>query len=88
MFQVNFPFSENQDMFDGYLILVIRYTFIRFYLAGIAAEEGTLSKEDVVLMIQVFTKTIDHHKTFTMDLLQDIKQKEFGNMEFISLLLK
>ncbi|MDA3810193.1 MAG: flagellin lysine-N-methylase [Spirochaetaceae bacterium] len=88
MFQVNFPFSENQDMFDGYLILVVRYTFMRFYLAGIAAVEGKLTKEDVVLMIQVFTKTIDHHKTFTLDLLQDIKQKEFDNMEFISLFLK
>ena len=87
MFQVNFPFTENQDMFDGYLMLVVRYTFIRFYLAGIAAVEGKLTKEDVAMMIQVYTKTIDHHKTFIMDLLLDIKQKEFDNMEFISALL-
>ncbi|OQY34918.1 MAG: hypothetical protein B6241_03295 [Spirochaetaceae bacterium 4572_59] len=87
MFQGNFPFTENQDMFDGYLMLVVRYAFIRFYLAGIAAVEGKITTEDVVMMIQTHTKTVDHHKTFIYDLLQDLKQKQFDNMEFISILL-
>ena len=87
MLQANFPFTENQEIFDGYVMLVVRYSFIRFYLAGIAAVEGKITEEDVVLMIQVYTKTIDHHKTFTIDLLQDIKEKEFDNMEFIAALL-
>ncbi|WP_455797965.1 hypothetical protein [Clostridium butyricum] len=29
-----FPFSESEDMFEGYLMLVLRYSFIRFYLLG------------------------------------------------------
>lgn len=87
MFQTNFPFTENQDVFDGYLMLIIRYAFIRFYLAGIAAVEGKLLKEDIILMIQVYTKTVDHHKTFILDLLQDLKLRNFDNMEFISILL-
>ncbi len=87
MYQGNFPFSVNQDMFDGYLMLVVRYTFIRFYLAGIAATAGKITIDDVVLMIQIHTKTISHHKTFIPDLLLDIKDKDFDNMEFISILL-
>jgi len=87
MFQTNFPFTENQDVFDGYLMLVIRYAFIRFYLAGIASVEGKLVIDDVILMIQVYTKTVDHHKTFIIDLLEDIKLRNFNNMEFISILL-
>jgi lysine-N-methylase len=87
MFQTNFPFSENQNMFDGYLMLVLRYTFIRFYLAGLAAYEGSITKEDVILMIQVYTKTIEHHKTFIGDVLEDIKDKDFDNMDFLLHLL-
>jgi len=88
MFQSNFPFTENQDMFDGYVMLVIRYGFIKFYLSGIAAVEGEITREDVVLMIQIYTKTVEHHKTFIIDLLQDCKQNEFDNMHFLSSLLK
>ncbi|WP_317412423.1 flagellin lysine-N-methylase, partial [Clostridium baratii] len=29
-----FPFSENQSVFDGYIMLLMRYSFIRFYLVG------------------------------------------------------
>ncbi len=87
MFQGNFPFTINQDKFDGYLMLVIRFTFIRFYLAGIAAKNGQITKDDVVLMIQIHTKTISHHKTFIPDLLEDLKQKQLDNMDFISIIL-
>lgn len=87
MFQANFPFTENQNTFDGYMMLVVRFSFIRFFLAGIAAEKGALTSDDLTKMIQLYTKTIDHHKSFTLDLLRDMKEKELDNMEFISDLL-
>ncbi|MDA3812399.1 MAG: flagellin lysine-N-methylase [Spirochaetaceae bacterium] len=87
IYQDNFPFSENQNMFDGYVMLIVRYTFIQFYLAGIAAQNGKLTKDDVVLMIQTHTKIINHHKTFLINLLQEIHRKQYDNREFISLLL-
>ncbi len=88
IYQDNFPFSENQDMFDGYVILVVRYAFVQFYLAGIASKHGKLTKDDIALMIQVHTKIISHHKTFIPNLLREIKRRQFDNMEFISLLLE
>ena len=87
MFQGNFPFTENRNTFDGYLMLVVRYSFIRFYLAGLASHNGQLREEDVVLMIQVFTKTIEHHKTFLADVLENIKADKFDNMDFATAVL-
>lgn len=87
MFQTNFPFSENQNLFDGYVMMVIRYCFIRFYLAGIGVSEGKLTKNNVVTMIQVYTKTVEHHKTFILDLLEYIKEEKLDNMAFIASLL-
>ncbi|MBI9099172.1 MAG: flagellin lysine-N-methylase [Spirochaetaceae bacterium] len=88
IYQDNFPFSENQDMFDGYVMLVVRFALVQFYLAGIAARNRTLTVDDVAQMIQIHTKIINHHKTFILNLLQEIKRKQFDNMEFISLLLE
>ncbi len=88
MFQGNFPFTENESAFEGYLMIIARYALMKFYLAGIGSVNGTINKEDVVLVIQAFTKTVEHHRTFIFDLLEDIKQREFDNMEFITLLLK
>lgn len=86
MYQGNFPFTENQEPFDGYLMLVMRYTFLRFYLTGIGCE-GDITKDDLVLLIQVYTKVIEHHKTFIIDLLHELKLKEFDTMDFITKLL-
>ena len=87
IFQNNFPFTENKVIFDGYLMLVVRYVFIRFYLAGIAAVEGKITDDDVVLIIQVYTKTVEHHKTYIMDTLTGLKDKKLNNMDFVSRLL-
>lgn len=88
IYQENFPFSENQNTLDGYVILVLRYALIQFYLAGIAAKNGKLTKEDVALMIQVHTKIINHHKTFMLNLLMEIKRKQYDNLDIMSLLLE
>lgn len=87
MFQGNFPFTVNDNIFDGYLMMTVRYAFIRFYLAGIAAVDGEISKDDLVLMIQVHTKTIDHHDSFILNQLEELREKQFDNMEFVSSLL-
>lgn len=87
MYQGNFPFTVNENIFDGYLMLTVRYAFIRFYLAGIAAVDGKVKKEDIVQMIQVHTKTIEHHDSFIQDQLEELKQREFDNMDFVRSLL-
>ncbi|MGH4121362.1 MAG: flagellin lysine-N-methylase [Clostridium sp.] len=82
-----FPFSETESMFDGYIMLLIRYSFIRFYLVGKYLYNKQDSKENIVEFIQVFSKIIGHHKTYTIDVLNYIKENKFDNIEFAKMLL-
>lgn len=91
-----FPFCEIESIFDSYIMLLIRYTFMRFYLVGMylynANREGNddnkaLSKEEVVRFIQCFSKVVEHHKTYLVDLLNYIKEHDFNNLEFVKTLL-
>lgn len=82
-----FPFSETESIFDGYIMLLMRYSFIRFYLVGKYICNKNDLEEEVVKFIQVFSKTIEHHKTYLVDALNYIKENEFDNMEFAKTLL-
>lgn len=77
-----FPFSENDVMFDGYIMLLMRYSFIRFYLVGKYLDNKSDSKDDIVEFIQLFSKVIGHHKTYLGKSLNHIKKNEFDNIEF------
>lgn len=82
-----FPFTESESIFDGYIMLLIRYSFIRFYLVGKYLHNKEESKESIVEFIQVFSKTIEHHRSYLIDSLQYIKENDFDNIEFAKTLL-
>ncbi|MGH4120136.1 flagellin lysine-N-methylase [Clostridium sp.] len=82
-----FPFSETESIFDGYIMLLTRYSFIKFYLVGKYLYNNEDSKENVVKFIQVFSKIIGHHKTYTVDVLNYIKENKLDNMQFAKILL-
>ena len=82
-----FPFSESESIFDGYILLLTRYSFIRFYLVGKYLYNKEENKESIVDFIQAFSKTIEHHKSYLIDSLDYIKENEFDNMEFAKVLL-
>lgn len=82
-----FPFSESKSIFDGYIMLLTRYSFIRFYLVGKYLYNKKESKESIVEFIQSFSKTIEHHKSYLIDSLEYIKENEFDNIEFAKVLL-
>ncbi|MGV8980872.1 flagellin lysine-N-methylase [Clostridium sp.] len=82
-----FPFSETESIFDGYIMLLTRYSFSKFYLVGKYLYNKQDSKENIVEFIQVFSKVIGHHKTYTVDVLNYIKDNKFDNMEFAKKLL-
>ncbi|GAA0070951.1 flagellin lysine-N-methylase [Clostridium sardiniense] len=85
MYNYMFPFSETQSVFDGYIMLLMRYSFIRFYLVGMHLNDKEESKEDVIKFIQVFSKSIGHHRNYLVNLLKYIKEKEFNNIEFVKI---
>jgi len=87
MYKNMFPFSETDSIFDGYIMLLTRYAFMRFYLVGEYLYNEHDSEENIVEFIQIFSKTIEHHKTYLSDSLNYIKENEFDNIEFAKLLL-
>ena len=87
MYKNMFPFSESESMFDGYMMLVVKYSFIRFYLVGKYIYNKEDKIESVVEFIQSFSKAVEHHKTYLVDVLNYLKQNEFDNIEFAKVLL-
>ncbi|MFT8348958.1 flagellin lysine-N-methylase [Clostridium saccharoperbutylacetonicum] len=82
-----FPFSESDCMFDGYILLLFRYSLMRFYLVGKYIYNGKDSVEDMVEFIQVFAKAVEHDKNYRSDILEYIKENSYDNMEFAKILL-
>ena len=87
MFKNMFPFSETDSVFDGYMMLLTKFSFIRFYLVGLYINNKISSKEDIIDLIQVFTKTIEHHRSYLADSLGYIKENDFDNLEFVKTLI-
>lgn len=81
-----FPFSETESMLDGYIMLLTRYSFIKFYLVGKCLYNKQDSKENIVEFIQVFSKVIGHHKTYTVDVLNYLKENKFDIIEYAKIL--
>ncbi|MCE5221976.1 MAG: flagellin lysine-N-methylase [Clostridium sp.] len=82
-----FPFSESDFMFDGYILLLFRYSLMRFYLVGKYIYNGKDSVEDIIAFIKVFVKTVEHDRNYRSDILEYIKENSFDNMEFAKMLL-
>lgn len=82
-----FPFNEGQSLFDAYIMLLTRYSFIRYYLVGLFIKKGEDNREDIIGFIEKFSKTIEHHRTYLYKSLRYIKEQEFDNLEFAKTLL-
>ncbi|HBJ2620964.1 TPA: flagellin lysine-N-methylase [Clostridium botulinum] len=82
-----FPFSESDYMFEGYIMLLFRYSLMRFYLVGKYIYNEKDSKEDMIEFIQVFIKAVEHDKNYRSEILEYIKENSFDNMEFAKMIL-
>jgi len=82
-----FPFSENDFMFDGYIMLLVRYAFIRFYLVGIYTEDENDISCKIIKFITAFTRTVEHNKNYLPDILKYINSNCFNNFNFARRLL-
>ncbi|GAA0078700.1 flagellin lysine-N-methylase [Clostridium sp. CTA-5] len=88
LFKSTFPITEGKEIFDGYMMLVIHYSLIKMHLIGIAAKRKGLTIELVIELIQSFAKTIEHNKIYLNYIEQLIKDNNFNNMVYMTILLK
>lgn len=87
MFEELFPFSENDVIIDGYLMMLIRFSYIRFYLVGQYLYNGKISKENIIRSIQSLSKEIEHDKVYLKEILKYLKENELDNKRFAKILL-
>lgn len=82
-----FPFSENDVAFHGYIMLLIRYSYMRFFLVGLMLIGENLDEDKIISFIQTFLKTTEHHKIYYTDVLEEVVQNEYDNMMFVNNLI-
>lgn len=87
MYSNMFPFSESDIMFEGYIMLLVRYSFIRFYLVGIYIQNGIYNANDIIRFISVFGRTIEHDKNFLPKIADYIEENKYDNMDFAKKLI-
>lgn len=87
MYSNLFPFSESDSMFDGFIMILFRYSLIRFYLVGKFLHIETDSTKDIIEFIRVFVKSIEHDTNYRIGILGYIKSNSFDNMEFAKMIL-
>lgn len=87
MYNNLFPYSESDSMFEGYIMLLIRYSLIRFYLVGKYLYNKTESCDEMIRFIQVFSKAVEHDKNYIEEILDYIIENEFDNMDFAEMLI-
>lgn len=87
MYNNLFPYSESDSMFEGYMMLLIRYSLIRFYLVGKYLYNKKECPKDIIKFIQVFSKAIEHDKNYIEEILDYILENEFDNMEFAEMII-
>ena len=87
IFKELFPFSENDVIFDDYIMLIIRFSFIRFLLIGNKFSGVQLSEGNITKIIQIFSKEIEHNATYLKDVRKYIKEYELYTERFAEMLL-
>ncbi len=89
IFKELFPFSNSDVVFDDYIMLVIRYSFVKFILIGntLAHKNEKITEEDIIKVIQVFSKEIEHNEQYLSDVRKYLKRDELYTERFAGILL-
>ena len=80
-----FPFTESENLFEAYTMLALRFVMIRTYLVALSA--NPLSPEQAASFIQVFAKTVEHHKRFSEDTLSVLRSEQLNNLRYMEALI-
>lgn len=87
MFKEFFPFSESDIVFDGYIMMLLRFSYVKFILVGQYIYNGEISKEKIVRLIQALSKEIEHNEMYLKNILLYLKEYELDNNRFAEILL-
>lgn len=75
VFQSLFPAGESQNPQDAFFKLGIRYALVKYGGMKVASSGHKLSRDDVINLIQCFSKATEHHYTYFDDILKYLKKR-------------
>lgn len=75
VFQSLFPSGESRNPQDAFLKLGIRYALVKYGGLKIAGAGREISRDELIELIQCFSKATEHHFTYFDDILAHIKRK-------------
>lgn len=88
MFKDIFPFSESDMIINDYIMMLVRFSYIRFFIVGEYLYDHQISKEKIIRVIQSLSKEIEHNKKYMKGILKYIKEYQLDNKRFIGILLQ
>lgn len=89
IFKSLFPVSTTANAQQAYSSLVINHTIIKSYLVGMAgALKGAFSVEHVILLIQSFSKSIEHNPVYMREIRTFLQKNNFDQLAHMAVLLR
>ncbi|WEK53891.1 MAG: flagellin lysine-N-methylase [Candidatus Cohnella colombiensis] len=87
IFSTVFPASVQGKMFDQVYYLGVIYSLIRMQIIGMFLQQHQLGLDDVVKLIQSFTKNFEHSPKFKKEILNKCVQEEATTLGHLSLIV-
>ncbi|KNY28621.1 flagellin lysine-N-methylase [Pseudobacteroides cellulosolvens] len=88
IFSTLFPISDEKNIFDTYMVMILHYALIKMMLIGMSEFHKGLTDELVIKLIQSFVKTIEHNQQFIQDITEVLKRNDYNSMTYMAILIK
>ncbi|WP_339318592.1 flagellin lysine-N-methylase [Paenibacillus sp. FSL R10-2734] len=88
VFKNLFPSTNNTDIFDSYILLVVHYSLIKLHLIGMAGyHKEDFGVDHVIKLIQSFAKTIEHNSLYLREVIELLKNNNYSSMAYMAILI-
>jgi len=83
-----FPSTQDKDIFNSYMMLVIHYALIKMMLIGMSGFRKNLSMEACIKLVQSFAKTVEHSPDYYENIAKLMRENGYNTMPYMSILIK
>ncbi|OMF35832.1 hypothetical protein BK133_10300 [Paenibacillus sp. FSL H8-0548] len=88
VFKNTFPFSEYENVFEEYVMLVVHFSIIKMLFIGVGGYHKGMTTDLAVKIIQSFSKMFEHNKSFLTKMSDTLKKNGYTSMAYMSILIK
>ena len=88
VFKNLFPCGGRKSVFDEYVSMVLHYALIKMHLIGMAAFHQVLTPDLAVRLIQTFSRTVEHNRTYLNRIEDLLKNNGFATLPYMAILIR